>query len=144
MIQLILISHGSLGLALIETSQLLYGQAEAITSLSLPPEKSTESFREELNAELKRGFKETLILTDLEGGTPCNQALMETIQRKGTEVLSGMNLPMLLEALSCREQLPLSELSSHLIDSARKGIVNSTLKLQAHQAARDDTDELEL
>ena len=141
MIQLILVSHGQLGLALIEASQLLYGQAQGLYSLSLSPDQSTSTFQKNLQSIIQRTGSQTLIMTDLEGGTPCNQSLLGTMNQPDVLVLSGMNLPMLLEALNCRHEYALPELARHLLDVGKTNILISTLRFQEQLKDEGELDD---
>ena len=62
-----------------------------------------------------------LILTDMFGGTPTNLSL-SFLGAKKLEVITGVNLPMLLKALSSRD-LPLEKLAAEVKSAGRQGIV---------------------
>ena len=80
-------------------------------------------------------------MTDLEGGTPCNQSLLGTMNQPDVLVLSGMNLPMLLEALNCRHEYALPELARHLLDVGKTNILNSTLRFQEQLKDEGELDD---
>ena len=63
-----------------------------------------------------------IIMTDLFGGTPSNMA-MSFLKEGRIEVLTGVNLPMLIEFCSKRGRMPVAELAGELQRSAREGII---------------------
>lgn len=76
-----------------------------------------------------------LVLTDLYGDTPTNAALRLTCQMN-IEVVAGVNLPMLLEALTYRSEMSLSELASKAENRSRQCIVNAASYAQCHSMGR--------
>jgi len=60
-------------------------------------------------------------LTDMFGGTPCNLCF-SLLEEKQVEVLTGMNLPMILKILSSRENSSLTELARIAMDCGRENI----------------------
>ena len=63
-----------------------------------------------------------IIMTDLFGGTPSNMA-MSFLKEGRIEVLTGVNLPMLIDFCSKRERIPVAELAAELQRSGREGII---------------------
>lgn len=63
-----------------------------------------------------------IIMTDLFGGTPSNMA-MSFLKDGRIEVLTGVNLPMLIEFCSKRESMPVAELAAKLQRSGQEGII---------------------
>jgi PTS system mannose-specific IIA component len=63
-----------------------------------------------------------LIMTDLFGGTPSNMA-MSFLKEGRVEVLTGVNLPMVIEFCSKRGRLPLAELAVELQRCGRESII---------------------
>ena len=81
--------------------------------------------------ELRRGIAEAikkvdegdgvLILTDMFGGTPSNMSLA-FLQEDRVEVLTGLNLPMMIKLSNCREGRPLKELARMVKEAGQKNI----------------------
>ena len=68
--------------------------------------------------------KSVLILTDIFGGTPCNIAMeLKIMDPKRVEILSGVNLPMILAAYT-RKKEPLSQVIQEVIQEYHKAIVH--------------------
>ena len=65
-----------------------------------------------------------MIMTDMFGGTPSNTALSFLAEGK-VEVVTGVNLPMLVEFCSRRERQSLEELTASLLKSGRESILSA-------------------
>ncbi len=63
-----------------------------------------------------------MVLTDMFGGTPTNMSLPFLAEGR-VEVLTGVNLPMLLKAETARREMSLKELAAHLKDYGARNIV---------------------
>ncbi len=68
------------------------------------------------------GGEPVMIMTDMFGGTPSNTG-MSFLKEGAVEVLTGINLPMIVEFLSRRERLSFDELAAVLQRSARESII---------------------
>ena len=145
MIGILVLSHGEMAHGMIHSLNFLYGQAEGLRALCLYPEHSPADF----DAMLAEAVEEVnqgdgvLIFTDINGGTPANRALMLAAQRPDVEVIAGMNLPLLLAAVSSREFCTLPELVSELLEEAKLSIACTSHALREQLAAdSDDMDDL--
>lgn len=122
MVNLILMTHGTLADSLKETLSLFF-EAENLTALSL--DDDPEGMRESLKARLEQG-QEFLILVDLFGGTPFNIAasLLSHAEACGkrVELVSGVNLPMLMEVILNLEDAGLDELVQSAQEMGKFGI----------------------
>ena len=116
MVGLVVATHGQLAEELIRTASGIVGPLERCEALSISASSSMEEARERLRQAIERvdGGEGVLILTDMFGGTPANLAL--TFLDDRIEVVTGVNLPMLLKLATGRaERLalrPLAELVS--------------------------------
>jgi PTS system mannose-specific IIA component len=86
---------------LIRTAEFIVGSLEAVKGLSIDPQKDAEKVRQEIEQAMKQVDRGSgvLILTDMFGGTPSNISL-SFLEEGKVEVLSGVNLPMLLKLSS--------------------------------------------
>ncbi len=94
--QLVLFSHGELAGALKSTAELIIGPQQDITCLALMPGDDVPAVQSRL-VQVVGKTRPTLILVDMPGGTPWNVALAVAARNSLVRVVSGMNLPMLLE-----------------------------------------------
>ena len=124
MINIVLVSHGELGDALIQATEMIAGPTERLFSVPLLPGESPEGFGEKLNAALQEiAGEETLVLIDLFGGTPYNVAARQVIE-ENVECVTGANLPMLLELVMSRDDATLSELAEEIARAGQESVKN--------------------
>ena len=140
MIGIIVVGHGNLPDELLNTASLFCGNSDKVVAVSFNPNQSCEELYENLKEAVERlgDGQGILILTDIEGGTPSNQALRLAMEVGNIEAVSGINLPMLLSVLLERDSFSLPELRSHAIDM---GVV-SIVSLNEKVAAQIQTDAL--
>jgi PTS system mannose-specific IIA component len=123
MIGLLIISHCDLGKELLNAAELILGRLEAASSISITQTTESEELLKTISEEIKaldRG-KGVLVLTDMFGGTPSNLSF-SFLEEEMVEVLTGVNLPMVVEVAQNRERLPLSELGEKAQEAGTKGI----------------------
>jgi len=124
MINIVIVSHADLGDALIRAAEMIVGSTEGLYSVPLLPDESPESFGEKLEAALLEiEGQETLILIDLFGGTPYNVSARQVL-RENVECVTGANLPMLLELVTSRDDVTLSELAEDIAQAGRESVKN--------------------
>ncbi|HEY3288617.1 MAG TPA: hypothetical protein VGK87_00680 [Anaerolineae bacterium] len=93
---IIVATHGDLGCALLRVTVAITGSRENLTCVSLAAGDDIDSFRQSLVDCIPAGSP-ALILVDLAGGTPWNVASSIAASTPNVYVISGVNLPMLLE-----------------------------------------------
>ncbi|MDO9528456.1 MAG: PTS fructose transporter subunit IIA [Syntrophales bacterium] len=105
MVGVLIITHGNLGYELIQSAELIKGRMDGVLAISVDPTKGVEELKKEISSSIKKvnKGKGVLILTDLFGGTPSNLSLSFLKEGK-LEVISGVNLPMLLKLPDIREK----------------------------------------
>lgn len=122
----ILVTHADYGAALLRAAEFILGPIEDCSSIqvdvSLDVEGTVARLKEAASL-LDRG-KGVIILTDMFGGTPTNLSLSLMSNPEKIEVVTGVNLPMLLKVFDNRYK-ELSELAELALDAGRKGIVSA-------------------
>ncbi len=125
MIGLVLVTHGKLAAELIAAMEHIVGRQARLSSVFIGPDDDIERRKRDiLNAAKETDQGEgVLILTDMFGGTPSNLAIAAMKEAK-LEVVSGVNLPMLitLAALRAKGDLSLKELALQAQQAGRKYI----------------------
>jgi PTS system mannose-specific IIA component len=124
MIGILVLTHGELGLQFIHTARLIgLSSEEAVVALSIDPSDSPELLREQIAQTIKRADsgQGVLILTDLFGGTPCNLSLSFLKDGK-VEVVTGLNLPMMIKAINSRWDHDLGSLAKLASEAGRENI----------------------
>ena len=124
MIGILIISHGNLGDSLIHCVNHVMGQkSEQLTYLSITVQDDPDVVMPkalELVKQLDRGDG-VLVLSDICGATPCNIASRLVIPEK-VECLAGVNLPMLIRALTYRNE-PLAIAGEKALAGGREGVM---------------------
>ncbi len=123
MIGIVVVSHGQLARELVAATEHVVGEQPNFRSISIEVEDDIEARRDQIRDTAKAcdSGRGVIILTDMFGGTPSNLAM--SIMGSGSiEVLSGVNLPMLIKLAEVRSELTLSEAASMAADAGRKYI----------------------
>ena len=103
MIHIVVLTHGALGHELLKTCEMIIGKQDGIDVLTVQIGMSLNEITEQLDEIINDTSKKyILIFTDMFGGSPSNIA-MSYLGDDNIEVLTGVNLPMLLKALSIRK-----------------------------------------
>ena len=104
MIGVLIITHGNLGHELIKAAEMIKGDTRGIASISLDASTAVEDIKKTITAAIKKADigEGVLVLTDLFGGTPSNISL-SFLKEDKVEVVTGVNLPMLLKISDIRE-----------------------------------------
>ncbi len=139
MVGLVIAAHGHLAKELVVTAEQIVGPLASTATCSIEPGASPEVIREEMRkavCAVDTGDG-VLVLADLFGGTPCNLSLTLTRERR-LEVLTGVNLPMVLKANSLRaEALSLPELAVAMARYGQKNITCASALLRESEALRN-------
>jgi len=123
MVGVVLVTHPNLGEEFIRSAELICGKLPRLTTVSIDTRKGVEELRKEI-AEAVRGVdsgKGVLILTDMFGGTPSNMSLAFLSEGR-VEVVTGLNLPMLIKISNCREGRTLKELAKMVKEAGQRNI----------------------
>lgn len=97
---IVVVSHGAFAEGLAEACQMLCGLPEGFFTVSLLADEGPAQFIEKLNAVKKKtdAYARTTVFADIKGGTPCKAAFQVFTEEK-YDIISGVNLPMVLEAI---------------------------------------------
>lgn len=125
MVGIILASHGGFAEGIKESGEMIFGKQENLETVTLLPSMGPDDLKAQIEEKVeKMDTDQILFLVDLWGGTPFNQA---SGLLKGKEenwaIVTGLNLPMLIEALGSRLGSESShEVAQAIIEAARDGI----------------------
>ena len=124
MFNIIVVSHGDLGEALLRAVEMIAGPQERVFAVGIEPGQSPDAFSDALEEMLRETAPApTLVLIDLLGGTPYNVAARRVVAGR-VECITGANLPMLLELVMSRDELPLSDLAASIEKAGRESVRN--------------------
>ena len=124
MVGVIIVTHGQVGLEMLRTAQEIGGRIERAEAVTIEAAEKIERARTKIEAAIKRVSTGAgvLILTDMFGGTPSNLGL-SFLDKGALEVVTGVNLPMLIKLPSLREGTSLRELADRLSKYGQKNIL---------------------
>lgn len=125
MISILVVTHGSMARAIIESSEMLVGKSESLHCLALEPGDNIDVFARYVKSQVKAldDGDGVLILVDLLGGSPFN-AVGRNMMELHAECLTGLNMSMLLTALDQREYCNLVQLKEVCLEAAASNIVD--------------------
>lgn len=137
---IVLISHGSKAEGVKVSLEMIVGRQEHVHTVSLRPDSDNLQFEKELNEKMKALNGTTLIIADLLGGTPCNVATKNYLNVDGVEIIAGMTLSVVIEAV-VNQQASIKE----LVCLAQENIVDVKAGMnQAEQEISEASKEKEL
>ena len=123
MIGLLIISHCDLGKELLKAAEFIVGRLETADAISITQTSESGEILKAISKKIKalnRG-QGVLVLTDMFGGTPSNLSL-SFLKEESVEVLTGVNLPMVVAVAQDRDRLTLSELGEKAQQAGRRSI----------------------
>jgi len=124
MIGIIVVTHGQLGDALIEVAaSILEKTPENVIPISIDLSISNDKLRQEIANGIKKVDQRAgvLLLTDMFGGSPSNLSY-SFLEEGRVEVLSGVNLPVLVKAVKARDNMNIGELAIEVERFGKKSI----------------------
>ena len=123
MIGLVLVTHGHLADELISAMEHVVGPQDKVEAVCIGADDDIEQRRSDIISAVKTvSTKDGVILvTDMFGGTPSNLAI-SIMGKSKLEVISGVNLPMLVKFASCRDKENLEECVIKIQESGKKYI----------------------
>ncbi|WFA08789.1 PTS sugar transporter subunit IIA [Tissierella sp. Yu-01] len=121
MIGIILAGHGQFAKELLKSAQMIMGKQDNMVAFTLEPDDDPFLLKDRIYEECKKNDlgDGVIVLVDLMGGSPGNAAAY--VAMEGYPVITGVNLPMLLELIAMRN-LDIEEAVSHIIITARESI----------------------
>ena len=123
MFGVVVVTHGQLATELLNAAETIVGDLPRFAAVSIGWHEDTEDARGEIEQAIERVEQGAgvLILTDMFGGTPSNLAMSFLAQGK-IEVITGVNLPMLLKLVNLPEQSDLLAVARDMRDHGRNAI----------------------
>lgn len=139
MVAIVIGTHGMFSEEILKSAEMIFGVQENVATVTFKPgegvEMLVEKYKEALDkVDCKDGV---LFMVDLFGGSPFNAASMIAIQNENMEIITGINLPMLLEVFGSKEFSTLDELVKLAMNSGKEAI-----KTLVKNNLSDDEDEL--
>lgn len=125
-IAIIIATHGVAAEQLLKTTEMLIGEQENVATIDFVPGENAETimakYQEKLNTTLTH-CDNVLFLVDTWGGSPFNAANRVAKGKDNMDVVTGVNIPMLVETFMARDDNPsLQELVSIALEAGSEGV----------------------
>jgi PTS system mannose-specific IIA component len=130
----VIVTHYRLGEEFLQALRLIVPEVPDFRAVSIDPAQSVEEMRRAI-AEAIKGAERgegVLVLTDMFGGTPSNISL-SFIDEHRVEVVTGLNLPMLIKLATLSEEKPLEELATFIKSYGQRNISVASEILPEHR-----------
>jgi mannose PTS system EIIA component len=125
MIGIVVAAHGHLAREMLATAELILGELPNATACDVSPGLSTQELEQQLAravASVEAGDG-VLVLSDLIGGTPCTRSMALCQKARRLEVLTGLNVPMIIKAHALRSAgRTLREVAGQVVEAARNSV----------------------
>jgi mannose PTS system EIIA component len=123
MIGVVVVTHGQLAIELVNAAETIVGDLPQFAAVSIGWHEDVEDAREAIAAAIERTKQPegVLLLTDMFGGTPSNLGIT-FLEQNQVEIVTGVNLPMLIKAASLKESTSLTEVARTLREHGRNAI----------------------
>jgi len=122
-IGVVVVTHGQLATELLNAAEAIVGDLPRFAAVSIGWHDDMDDAREEIRQAIARlqGEGGVLLLTDMFGGTPTNLGL-SFVEPDRVEVVTGVNLPMLIKLTSLRSSQDLLAVARELRETGRNAI----------------------
>ncbi|ART46954.1 PTS sugar transporter subunit IIA [Acidovorax carolinensis] len=138
---ILIIAHAPLAHALRECALHVFADCgDSVAAMDVQPNAAPEVSLAQARSLLEQlGTHSTLVLTDLFGATPCNIA-QRLVDGVGSRLVAGVNLPMLLRAVSYRAE-PLDAVVSRAVVGGTQGVMQVAIAAPQNQTRRNSHDQ---
>ena len=139
MIGVVVVTHGQLATELVNAAEMIVGDLPQFTAVSIGWHDEVNDAREDISQAIERvrGEEGVLLLTDMFGGTPSNLAM--TFLGDRVEVITGVNLPMLIKLADLPEQADLLTAAREVREQGRAAIWVASDLLRGDKTNHEDT-----
>lgn len=130
MVGLVIVCHEDMGAELVRAAEMIVGRIEAVETVSVKQDSAPETLRDRIQSAIKKVDRKkcVMLFTDMFGGTPSNIAL--AFLGEAVEVVSGVNLSMVIKFANHRDEKALPELARLVQEAAQKSIVIASQMLK--------------
>lgn len=120
----IVCTHGNSAIEMVKTVEMIMGKQESVKCIDFVIGESLEDLKKKYLTciETLNAADGILICVDLLGGSPFNTAVSLVETNSNLSLVTGVNIPMLIEVFSLIESLSIDKLADHAADSAKNGV----------------------
>lgn len=138
---IVIVSHGSFADGILSSLDMIFGNHEDCFSVCLT--EGVDSFKNKLIKRLdflSDNYDNVLAFADLKGGTPFNQLLSYKLENSKDQmkIVAGVNLPVLIEAMSQKNSQDIEQLTKYIIESGKNAITEELLVPETNALDSDD------
>ena len=135
MIGVVVVTHGQLATELVNAAEMIVGDLPQFTAVSIGWHDDVNDARGDISQAIERvrGEEGVLLLTDMFGGTPSNIG-MTFLETDKLEVITGVNLPMLIKLADLARSSDLLAVAHEMRDHGRNAIWVASDLLRAEKA----------
>ncbi len=146
MIAIVLGTHGKFSQEILKTTELILGKQENVVAITFLPGEGADDLMKKYENVMKslKCDDGVLFMVDLFGGSPFNAASRIVAKEDTMDIVSGINIPMLLEVFSAREDSTIGELARIAISAGNLGIKSLKETLKNSKENENNSNEKEL
>ena len=134
----VIVSHGQVANELVAAAEAVVGDLSHITAVSIGWHDDVEMAKDEIQRAITNvsSGNGVLLLTDMFGGTPTNIAAM-FLKENEVEIVTGVNLPMVIKLASVTKEMTLHELAKEVEDQGKEAICRAGILLEPMKLKKD-------
>lgn len=134
----VIVSHGRVANELLSAAETVVGEMDHIAAVSIGWHDDVELAKNEIERAIKRVSQGAgvLLLTDMFGGTPTNISAM-FLKDGEVEIVTGVNLPMVIKLASFNKEVGLSEVAKEVEDQGKQAIYRTSALLEPQKMKKD-------
>lgn len=134
----VIVSHGQVANELLAAAETVVGDLSHITAVSIGWHDDVELAKAEISRAIKKvsSGRGVLVLTDMFGGTPTNISAM-FIKENEVEIVTGVNLPMVIKLASNNSEKTLVELAKEVEEQGKQSIYRTSALLEPRKLKKD-------
>ena len=134
----VIVSHGQVANELVAAAEAVVGDLSHLTAVSIGWHDDVEMAQDEIRRAIQRvsSGAGVLLLTDMFGGTPTNIAAM-FLKENEVEIVTGVNLPMVIKVASNNREMTLHELAKEVEDQGKEAICRAGILLEPQKFTKD-------
>ncbi len=134
----VIVSHGQVANELLAAAETVVGELSHVTAVSIGWHDDVEQAKNQVERAIKSVSHGSgvLVMTDMFGGTPTNIAAM-FLQENEVEIVTGVNLPMVIKLASNNQELELSDLAREVEEQGKQAIYRTGALLEPQKLKKD-------
>lgn len=134
----VIVSHGQVAGELLAAAETIVGSLSHITAVSIGWHDDVEMAKDEISRAITKVSEGAgvLLLTDMFGGTPTNISAM-FIRENEVEIVTGVNLPMVIKLASQTKEMALTELAKDVEEQGKQSIYRTGELLEPQKLKKD-------